>query len=93
MYMQKATAGEAVSNEHEVTRDQLPFEFMLNALRLKEGFELTQFSERTGLPLTAIQRPLAEAERRGLLARDLQRAWPTDRGFDFLSDLQELFLP
>ncbi|HET9645200.1 MAG TPA: oxygen-independent coproporphyrinogen III oxidase-like protein, partial [Burkholderiaceae bacterium] len=92
MYMQKAAVGEAVSNEHEVTRDQLPFEFMLNALRLKQGFELAQFSERTGLPLTTIQRPLAEAERRDLLARDLHRVWPTELGFDFLSDLQELFL-
>jgi oxygen-independent coproporphyrinogen-3 oxidase len=91
-YMAHAAEGQAVSNEHEVTRDQLPFEFMLNALRLKEGFALADFCERTGLAVTAIQRPLAEAERRGLLARDLQRVWPTERGFDFLSDLQALFL-
>jgi len=92
-YMRHALDGDAVSNEHEVARDQLPFEFMLNALRLKEGFELQQFSERTGLSLTAIQRALEAAEAKGLLTRDLQRAWPTDRGFDFLSDLQSLFLP
>jgi oxygen-independent coproporphyrinogen-3 oxidase len=91
--MAKAMAGEAVSNEHEVGRDQLPFEFMLNALRLKEGFELAQFSERTGLPITAIQRGLEQAEAKGLLGRDFVRAWPTGRGFDFLSDLQALFLP
>ena len=66
---------------------------MLNALRLKEGFALARFSERTGLPLSAIERPLAEAERRGLLERDLQWVRPTPRGFDFLSDLQQLFLP
>jgi oxygen-independent coproporphyrinogen-3 oxidase len=92
-YMKHALEGHAVSNEHEVARDQLPFEFMLNALRLKEGFELQQFTERTGLSLTAIQRALEAAEAKGLLTRDLQRAWPTDRGFDFLSDLQSLFLP
>jgi putative oxygen-independent coproporphyrinogen III oxidase len=92
-YMAKAVAGEAVSNEHEVGREQLPFEFMLNALRLKEGFELAQFSERTGLPITAIRRGLEQAEAKGLLARDFTRAWPTERGFDFLSDLQALFLP
>ncbi|WP_140636663.1 radical SAM family heme chaperone HemW [Methylibium rhizosphaerae] len=92
-YMHKALAGEAVSNEHEVAAADLPFEYMLNALRLKEGFELARFSERTGLPVMAIQRALGEAEAKGLLARDLQHAWPTERGFDFLSDLQSLFLP
>jgi oxygen-independent coproporphyrinogen-3 oxidase len=75
-----------------VSREQLPFEFMLNALRLKDGFELAQFSERTGLPITAIQRALEAAEAKGLLERDFHRAWPTQRGFDFLSDLQALFL-
>ena len=45
---------------------------MLNALRLREGFALARFGERTGLPLSAIERPLAEAERRGLIERDLQ---------------------
>ena len=91
-YMAQALQGNAVSNEHEVSREQLPFEFMLNALRLKDGFELAMFGERTGLALTAIQRPLAEAEAKGLLQRDLHRAWPTERGFDFLNDLQALFL-
>lgn len=92
-YMARAAEGTAVSNEHEVAREQLPFEFMLNALRLKDGFELAQFSERTGLAVTAIQRGLQQAEARGLIERDFVRAWPTDRGFDFLSDLQQLFLP
>jgi len=92
-YMAKALAGQAMSNDEEVARAQLPFEFMLNALRLKEGFALADFTARTGLPVTAIQQPLAEAERRGLLERDFQRVWPTARGFDFLSDLQSLFLP
>lgn len=74
-------------------RDQLPFEFMLNALRLKQGFELSRFTERTGLPLTVLQRALDQAEAKGWLTRDLQWAQPTARGFDFLSDLQALFLP
>ena len=92
-YMTQALAGQAMSNDDEVARAQLPFEFMLNALRLREGFELAQFTARTGLPISAIAGPLAEAEARGLLARDFTRAWPTERGFDFLSDLQALFLP
>ncbi len=92
-YMDEALAGRAMSNDDEVPRAQLPFEFMLNALRLREGFALADFSARTGLPVTAIAAPLAEAESRGLIERDLARVWPSARGFDFLSDLQALFLP
>jgi coproporphyrinogen III oxidase-like Fe-S oxidoreductase len=65
---------------------------MLNALRLREGFALAQFTERTGLALSAIEQPLQEAERKGLIERDLLRVRPAERGFDFLSDLQALFL-
>jgi len=70
----------------------LPFEFMLNALRLRNGFSLTQFSERTGLPISAVQSRLQQAEHKGLIERDFNRVKPTVRGFDFLSDLQALFL-
>jgi oxygen-independent coproporphyrinogen-3 oxidase len=72
---------------------ELPFEYMLNVLRLKEGFTLSQYGERTGLSISAIQRGLAQAEQNGLLSRDLRRVWPTAKGLDFLSDLQTLFLP
>jgi oxygen-independent coproporphyrinogen-3 oxidase len=65
---------------------------MLNALRLRHGFGLREFTERTGLPVTAIQRALEEAETKGLIERDFARVRPTQRGFDFLSDLQALFL-
>jgi putative oxygen-independent coproporphyrinogen III oxidase len=92
-YIEKANAGQAMSNDDEVPRAQLAFEFMLNALRLREGFALSDFTARTGLALTAIAKPLEEAERRGLIERDFTRVWPTARGFDFLSDLQSLFLP
>jgi oxygen-independent coproporphyrinogen-3 oxidase len=92
-YMAGAEAGRAIASEAEVSRADLAFEFMLNALRLSEGFELARFAERTGLPLSAIERPLAEAERRGLVVRDLRRVQPTRLGFDFLNDLQQLFLP
>jgi len=85
--------GNAVARQNEVERKQIAFEFMLNALRLAEGFGLARFAERTGLPLSAIAGPLDEAERRGLVERDLQRVRPTARGYDFLSDLQALFLP
>ena len=91
-YMAHALAGQACSNEHEIDLPNRAFEFMMNALRLKDGFELARFTERTGLTLASIQTALTEAETKGLLARDLVRAWPTDKGFDFLSDLQGLFL-
>ncbi len=86
-------ADRAVSQSEEVARADLPFEFMLNALRLPDGFLLADFSERTGLPVTVLQSALTRAEEKGLITRDLQRVVPTTRGFDFLSDLQALFLP
>jgi len=91
--MERALAGNAVTQDVEVARADLPFEYMLNALRLREGFALLDFNARTGLPITAIEPGLREAERRGLVERDLARVRPTERGFDFLSDLQALFLP
>ena len=98
-YMREALAGNAVSNQEEVSRKALPFEFMLNTLRLREGFEEALFSERTGLPPSAIASGVAQACQRGLLevvqAGDGPQGRllrPTVRGFDFLSDLQEIFL-
>ena len=91
-YMGQALAGQALAQDNEVRRGDLPFEFMLNALRLRSGFALQDFVERTGLALTAIEAPLQEAERKGLILRDLSRVQPTPQGFDFLSDLQKLFL-
>jgi oxygen-independent coproporphyrinogen-3 oxidase len=93
LYMDKAVAGDAIAQDAEVARADLPFEFMLNALRLRDGFDLQLFAERTGLPITAIGQALEEAERKGLVERDLTHVRPTTRGFDFLSDLQSLFLP
>jgi len=92
LYMDNAVAGQALAQDDEVSRLDLPFEFMLNALRLRDGLAMAQFTERTGLAPSAIEQPLQEAERKGLVERDLLRVRPTERGFDFLSDLQALFL-
>lgn len=92
LYMERALQGQALAQEDEVKRNDLPFEFMLNALRLRDGFSLRDFSERTGLAITAIEKALDAAEARGLIERDFARVRPSDRGFDFLSDLQALFL-
>jgi putative oxygen-independent coproporphyrinogen III oxidase len=91
-YMRNAMAGRAVSNQHEVARRDLPFEYMMNALRLREGLNLADFMARTGMPLSAVQGALQAAQARGLLAWDGDHVQPTARGFDFLSDLQAMFL-
>ncbi|HCE27713.1 MAG TPA: oxygen-independent coproporphyrinogen III oxidase-like protein, partial [Comamonadaceae bacterium] len=91
-YMDSALAGSALAQDDDVRRADLPFEYMLNALRLRGGFALQDFTERTGLPVTAIAQALDTAEAKGLIERDMARVRPTERGFDFLSDLQELFL-
>ena len=92
-YMRQALDGAAVSNETEVARADLPFEFMLNALRLRDGVERALFVERTGLPSSAIDAAVAAAVQRGLLEADGDRLRASARGFDFLNDLQTMFLP
>jgi len=92
-YMEQAIRGAPLLEEHEVTRGDVGFEFMLNALRLGDGVPVSLFAERTGFPLTLVERPLQEAERRGLIERDHLRIKPTVLGRRFLNDLQALFLP
>ena len=92
-YMDKALAGQAASNEEPIARRVLPFEFMLNALRLREGVPLAIYRERTGLPMSTLEPALTQAAARGLVERTLEHVAPSERGFDFLSDLQAMFLP
>ena len=84
---------EAAFERRLIAPAELPFEFMLNALRLVEGFEPGLFSERTGLPLALVERELRIAEERGLLERDWKRIRPTERGRHFLNELLGSFLP
>ena len=91
-YMANAALGKAVSNEHEVAASELPFEFMLNALRLKDGFETRIFHERTGQSMASIDAALTIAQQRGWLILAGGVLTPTVRGFDFLSEVQQLFL-
>jgi len=92
IYQRKAIAGEAVSNQHEVAAAELPFEFMLNALRLREGFDPRLFVERCGLGAERLEPGLGRAIDRGWLRQEGARLVPTAHGFDFLSDVQQLFL-
>jgi len=91
-YMEQAKLGAPVQEEHEITRDDMGFEFMLNTLRLHGGFDPNLFGERTGLSLNAIEKTLNEAESKGLLYRDYKVIKPTELGQRFLNDLQEMFL-
>jgi oxygen-independent coproporphyrinogen-3 oxidase len=85
-------AQNSLVEEREIPVDEVPFEFALNALRLTDGFPPGLFSERTGLPLKALEGALQEAEKKGLLERDWQRIRPSVRGRLFLNELLELFL-
>jgi oxygen-independent coproporphyrinogen-3 oxidase len=93
LYMERAAQGQAIAQEQEVSRADLPFEFMLNTLRLPEGFALQDFTDRTGLPPSVLQEAIVKAQSSGLLHADPTHIRPTERGFDFLNDLQALFLP
>jgi putative oxygen-independent coproporphyrinogen III oxidase len=92
-YMDSALRNAPLLENLEVTRDDMGFEFMLNALRLTDGVPIALFAERTGFPLTLVQTGLAAAEQRGLIERDHLHLRPTLLGRRFLNDLQELFLP
>ncbi|TMG75280.1 MAG: oxygen-independent coproporphyrinogen III oxidase-like protein [Betaproteobacteria bacterium] len=92
-YLQRVAEGRPVQESHDVQRADLVFEFMMNALRLPEGFAVGSFVERTGLQIAVAEKPLAQAETRGLILRDHERIRPTDLGQRFLNDLLQLFLP
>lgn len=91
-YMQAVAAGNPLQSEHKVGRKDLPFEFMMNLLRLTGGFESRLFSERTGLPVSCIQSQLREALAAGLIEQDLTHIRPTLKGQRFLNELLTLFL-
>ena len=81
-----------LAQSEQVAPDDLPFEFMLNALRLKEGVSAARFVERTGLPVAAISQAVGRAVKKGLLVDDPTRFQATPLGWRFLNDLQAEFL-
>jgi oxygen-independent coproporphyrinogen-3 oxidase len=92
-FMDAALAGNAAQDCRMIAAPELPFEFMLNALRLNEGFPLALFTERTGLPIHVISREMDVAEANGLIRRDHQHMQPTEKGRLFLNELLQVFLP
>ena len=85
-------SGAAIAAMRVVHADELPFEFMLNVLRLYEGVPVTWFAERTGLSPDVLATAVARGVSRGLLAADPERWRATEQGMRFLNDLQTLFL-
>lgn len=92
-YMDAVRQGAHIADIRTLARDDLPFEFMMNALRLNEGVPATLFEARTGLPLIACTAALERARARGLLEPDATRLQPTLLGQRFLNDLLAVFLP
>ena len=86
------TKGHALVESKEVPASDLPFEFMLNALRLTNGVATSTFTERTGLPLSVISKGLDEASRKGLLDPNPALLKGTTQGLRYLNNLQEIFL-
>ena len=92
-YMQAMEGkGNALIESRDVSAKDLPFEFMLNTLRLTDGVETKTFSERTGLPLHVISKGLKEASKKGLLDNNPTTLKATDLGLRYLNNLQEMFL-
>lgn len=91
-YLAAVAAGQPWAEQKNLAALDLPFEFMMNALRLNQGFHPSLFTERTGLPLALISRELAEAQTKGLLQRTSECLAPTAHGRRFLNDLLGIFL-
>jgi putative oxygen-independent coproporphyrinogen III oxidase len=91
-YMDAVKRDAHIADTRTLTRDDLPFEFMMNALRLNEGVSAALFEARTGLPLVVCASALERARVQGLLEPDLARLKPTLQGQRFLNDLLALFL-
>ena len=92
-YLEHAARGDGFGSAQAVAQADLPFEFMMNALRLNEGVDAALFTARTGLAASAIDAPLRDARARGWLAPDPARIVPTALGRRFLNDVMAAFLP
>jgi oxygen-independent coproporphyrinogen-3 oxidase len=92
-YLAAAARHGVIGTRLAVPPTERPFEYMLNALRLADGFQLAEYEARTGLPASSLGGVIALAEHRQLLT-PIQGGWrPTPRGTRFLNDLQAMFLP
>ena len=90
-YLATAAIPERIQQKNHLQPHEIALEFMMNALRLTDGFETALFAERTGLPLGFVRKPLELAERKGLIVRDTLHIRPTELGRRYLNNLLELF--
>ena len=93
-WMRAALARDAshIAQTRQLKTSELPFEFMLNALRLEKGVASTLYTERCGLPIASMNKALLSATQKGLLLDDPLRLQATEVGWRFLNELQALFL-
>ena len=92
-YIDKSDSEKRIAGQKILTRDDAAFEFMMNALRLNNGFETEIFQQHVGLPISVVEKALKQAEEKGLISWDLKRIKPTDTGRQYLNNLLELFMP
>ena len=91
-YLAAHSSGQFIQEQHSVGADDLPFEFMMNAMRLIDGVPADLFEARTGLPMSAIEPALIRARDKGLMSAGFELWRPTLQGQRFLNDLLQLFL-
>jgi len=91
-YVDKVAHSNAITETRLLTREELPLEFMMNSLRLNEGFHPSLFIEHTGLPLSQIQKHLELAEEKALIEWDINKIKPTETGHRYLNDLIQIFM-
>ena len=91
-YLNSASSDKRISGQKILTRDDASFEFMMNALRLNNGFETEIFQQHVGLPISVVEKALKQAEEKDWITWELKRIKPTDKGRQFLNNLLELFM-
>lgn len=92
-YLDNAASDKRISGEKILTRNDASFEFMMNALRLNNGFETEIFQRHVGLPISTVEKALKQAEEKGLISWELKSIKPTETGRQHLNTLLELFMP
>ncbi len=92
-YIKTATSNDRIRGLTHVSPEEVRLEFMMNALRLSQGFEIHDFEQRTGEPIAVIRATLEQAEKQGLLTRTLEKIQTTEQGAQYLDTLLELFMP
>lgn len=92
-YIEKSMCTNSISEEKSLSKEELPLEFMMNALRIKKGFHPILFTERTGMALKQIQHYLEEAQKKSYITYDKTCIKPTEYGYQYLDEVLQFFMP